>query len=58
MQQAWATGEVHTECWWGDRRDGGHLENLGIDGMIILKMIFKKYDVAWAGFILFGIRER
>lgn len=33
------------------------MENLGIDE-IILKTIFKKYDVAWAGFILFRIRER
>jgi hypothetical protein len=26
--------------------------------MIILKRIFKKYDGAWAGLILFRIRER
>jgi len=35
------TGEVHTGCWWGDVREGDHLENLGIDGRIILILIFK-----------------
>jgi hypothetical protein len=39
MQHARATGEVHTECWWEDPKEVGHLENLGIDGMIILKWI-------------------
>jgi hypothetical protein len=28
--------------WWGDLRERGHLENLGVDGRIILKLIFKK----------------
>jgi hypothetical protein len=27
---------VHRGFWWEDLREGGHLENLGLNGMIIL----------------------
>jgi hypothetical protein len=37
-------GGVHTGFWWGDLREGGHLENQGVDRTIILKLIFKKWD--------------
>jgi hypothetical protein len=36
--------EVHTGFWWGNMRAGDHLEDIGVDGSIILKWIFKKYD--------------
>jgi hypothetical protein len=37
-------GEVLTGFWWGDLREGDHLENPGVEGRIILKRIFKKWD--------------
>jgi hypothetical protein len=43
--------EVHTGFWWGDLKEGDHLGDPGVDERIILKWIFKKWDVgAWTGF--------
>jgi hypothetical protein len=43
--------------WWGDLREGDHLENLSVRGRILLKLIFKKWDVeAWPELIWFRIR--
>jgi hypothetical protein len=40
---------VHTEFWWGDLSEGDHLGDPDVDGRIILKWIFKKWDGAWTG---------
>jgi len=45
-------GEMRTWFWWGDLRERKHLEDLRVDGSIILKWIFKKLDgKAWTGLI-------
>jgi hypothetical protein len=33
--------EVHTGFWWGDLSESDHLEDLGVNERIILKLIFK-----------------
>jgi hypothetical protein len=35
---------VHTRFWWGDLREGDHVGDPCVDGRIILKWIFKKWD--------------
>ena len=36
--------------WWGNRREGDHKGDLGVDGWIILGWISRRWDVAiWTG---------
>jgi len=41
----WETVKVHRGFWWGDLRERGHLEYLGLRGKMILKWIFKNSDL-------------
>jgi hypothetical protein len=42
--------EVYTGFWWENLGERGHLEDPGADGMVLLKWIFRKWDVrAWTG---------
>jgi hypothetical protein len=36
-------GGVRTEFWWINLRERDHLEDLGVDGRITAKWIFKKF---------------
>ena len=41
---------MYTGFWWGNLKEKDHLEESGIDGMIILRWIFRKKNVgAWTG---------
>jgi hypothetical protein len=35
---------VHKGFWWGNQRERVHLEDPAVDGRIILKWIFRKWD--------------
>jgi hypothetical protein len=37
-------GKVHTGFWLGNLRKGYPFKDIGVDGRIILKCIFKKWD--------------
>jgi len=47
----WRTGEVRTGFWWENLRERDHLEDPGVDWIIILKLIYKQWDGAWIGMI-------
>jgi hypothetical protein len=45
MWHVWGRGEVHTGLYWGNLREGDHLEDPGVDGRIILKWTCVRLDV-------------
>jgi len=56
MQRVWWTGEAYTGFWWGNLRERDHLGDPGVDGRIVLRWIFRKWDVGiWTGLIWFRI---
>jgi hypothetical protein len=40
----WGRGEVHTGLWCGNLRERDHLEDLDVDGEVILMWVFEKWD--------------
>jgi len=44
MWHVWGTEEVYTRFWWRNLREGDRLEDPRVDGRIILRWIFRKWD--------------
>jgi len=43
-------GETYRGFWWGNLRERDHLKDQGVNGRIILRQIFRKWDVmVWTG---------
>jgi hypothetical protein len=52
MYHVWGRREAYTGFWWGKLKVKNQLGDPDIDGRIILRWIFRKWDVgAWTGSI-------
>ena len=40
-------GEVYTGFWWGNLRKGDNMGDPGVDGWIILRWIFRKWNMKY-----------
>jgi len=45
MWRVWVRRGGYIGSWWGNRREGDHWGDLGVDGWIILGWIFRRWDV-------------
>jgi len=45
MQHVWGRGEAYTGFSWGNPSERDNLGDSGVDGRILLRLIFRKWDV-------------
>jgi hypothetical protein len=44
MRRLWVRKKLYTRFWWGNFMDRNHLEDLDVEGMVILTWMFKKWE--------------
>jgi len=50
MWCVWRRAEAYTGFWWGNLKERDHLRDPSIDGRIILRCIFRKWNLGvWTG---------
>ena len=49
MSYVWRKGEVCTRFWWGNLRERDHWGDQDVDGRIILRWIFRKWELDGVG---------
>jgi hypothetical protein len=54
MWHVWGRIEMHAGFWWGNLKERDNVENLGIDGRIILQMYLKRNGMGGHGLDLSG----
>jgi hypothetical protein len=47
MQHVWGREELHIGFWWENLRERDNLEDIDVDGRIILRWIFRKLDAEY-----------
>jgi len=45
MQRVWGRGNVYSWFWWGKLKERDYLGDPEVDGRIVLRWIFRKWDV-------------
>jgi len=52
MWRVWVRRGGFIGSWWGNRREGDHCGDLGVDGWIVLGWISRRWDVGiWTGLV-------